>query len=1004
MGLGRGWVWVAGLLVAVAVLTACHEPGRTRGVKATAALEPEVLDFGEVPVGEWRELPVRIRNIGQVPFSALDALGLEGNPSFEVVLRDEGRVDPGKEARVLVRFHPLAEGPHQDTVRVDTDANAGSDRPIPVRGQGGPLQVEVEPALLDFETLELDSERALPVTVRNPVDLPLALAVVGEGEVPFRVNLGEVPPHDTVTLDARYHPRALGRQGARLEVRPCPSCTPTRVDMTGQAVESAFVFDPAPVPFEQIPVHERTRSTARARNVTWRAVDVSGVTTSDRAFTPLADPAGTRVGPGGALEVPLEFAARYSGPNTGTLNVGYTSDRARLSRVLLDAGGGQPTLALTPVSIDFGELPVGGKLEQVVRLTNAGTRGDLHFRGLRAEGAVGQFGAGAPRRGAQALAWTAGTAWPALGADNLPIAPGGDAIDVPIYFEPQAPGPFEATLYFGSDDPFTPERTVKVTGRARASGPCVYELRPQPAIDFGNVVPGRGAVLGFYFKNVGPAECAVKDIHLSKTAGGAFFMPGGALTGGVVPYDTAFSAMVAFRPPFEGHFEGELMLTVNNPAYPTVTLPLRGVSQRSCLVATPSFLDFGAVRYDCAPQPRSTVIANRCSEPINVSSLELGTGTSDQFSIVQAPPLPRTLAPGEGFEVTATYSRTVHGQHYSPLYVTADSEPYPFLIPLVAETNHEGLQVDQFIQGNTSQLDVLFVVGNTTTMAPFQRRLADALPGWLERARGAGLDVQAGVTTTGLVPRAGVCGGPAEGGEGGRLVPLDGSGPRWVSSAQATAGVNLAANADVGACHNLVQGLETMRQALSSPLVDSADDPRTALPQDGNAGLVRPSARMAVVALADEDDHSGFSPETYVQFLQALKGTGMAHRSQLYALVPTDGSCETAGPTSERWAEVARRTGGAVGSVCQGGYGTFLDRLIERAGPLQADFPLTATPDGNSGMQVTVGGDAVPDGAWRYDAERNAIVFGSGSVPQPGQQIQVRYRAVCQPPPPPPPP
>ena len=117
-----------------------------------------------------------------------------------------------------------------------------------------------------------------------------------------------------------------------------------------------------------------------------------------------------------------------------------------------------------------------------------------------------------------------------------------------MYFEPKDEGPCQATLVLVSDDLFNPERTIVLTGRARATGPCVYELKPQPVLDFGNVTPGRGAVLGFYFRNPGRAECAVKDIHLSNDGGGAFFMPGGRLTGGVVPYDTAFSALIAFRP------------------------------------------------------------------------------------------------------------------------------------------------------------------------------------------------------------------------------------------------------------------------------------------------------------------------------------------------------------------------------------------------------------------------------------------------------------------------
>ena len=62
------------------------------------------------------------------------------------------------------------------------------------------------------------------------------------------------------------------------------------------------------------------------------------------------------------------------------------------------------------------------------------------------------------------------------------------------------------------------------------------------------------------------------------------------------------------------------------------------------------------------------------------------------------------------------------------------------------------------------------------------------------------------------------------------------------------------------------------------------------------------------------------------------------------------------------------------GSICQGDYGSFLDKLIQRAGGPQADFPLTATPNGTAEMTVRVQGRR-RTAAWTYDAARNAVVF-----------------------------
>ena len=74
-------------------------------------------------------------------------------------------------------------------------------------------------------------------------------------------------------------------------------------------------------------------------------------------------------------------------------------------------------------------------------------------------------------------------------------------------------------------------------------------------------------------------------------------------------------------------------------------------------------------------------------------------------------------------------------------------------------------------------------------------------------------------------------------------------------------------------------------------------------------------------------------------------------------------------------------------------------QVTGRAGALQADFPLTATPAGTAEMTIQVQGRTVDPSLWSYDGPRNAVVFDSTAVPKVGENIQIRYRSVCQSPP-----
>jgi len=247
-----------------------------------------------------------------------------------------------------------------------------------------------------------------------------------------------------------------------------------------------------------------------------------------------------------------------------------------------------------------------------------------------------------------------------------------------------------------------------------------------------------------------------------------------------------------------------------------------------------------------------------------------------------------------------------------------------------------------------------------------------------------------GVTTSGIDPTRQTCPGGAQGGEAGRLFPADNSRPRIFTNATPNLGQALQQAVQVGECAYEQQGLEAMRRALTTPLVDHADDPVTPLANDGNLGFYRQTASLAVVVVADNDDTSPDAVSTYVSFLQQLKGAGAAGRAALYAVVPSGEVCPTASGQGVRYGEAATQTGGAIESVCAPDLAPLLQDVVGRAFSAQTHFPLSATPDA-SGVTVTVNG--TPATGWVYDPVSNTVIF---AVPPPaGSTIKVTYTRGC---------
>ena len=572
----------------------------------------------------------------------------------------------------------------------------------------------------------------------------------------------------------------------------------------------------------------------------------------------------------------------------------------------------------------------------------------------------------------------------------------GQAVDLTVTFDPTQGGNVAGSITVDSSDGSAPHKVVPLTGNGLPTAPCQYVLAPQPAIEFGNVPPGTGAVLGFRFSNVGNDLCVLRNVHVAQDANGAFFLPGGPVNSTVVWPGDAFEAQVAYVSKGAASAVGSVTMGVSDPANPLLTLPLTASSLSNCLVAAPPFIDFGALRSDCPHPPQSTHVTNACPVPVQVDPIWIGTGTSNEFSLVTAPPTPLTMQPGQGITVTVAYAAQEKGQNFSPLFLGESDVPTaPLLVPLLGEGLHTGNTTDRFIQADGTKADVLFIVDNSNSMAEEQPRLQAAIPDFIAAARAKGMDLHVAVTTTGIDPvvQSG-CNGGVNGGEAGRFFPVDHSNVRIVDLTVSTPESVVQDDIDVGLCTHLEQGLEAARRALSSPLIDHADDPATQQPLDGNLGFLRDDAQLSVIVVSDEDNHSGDDVSAYAGFLRSVHGLTQPQRVGFFGLVPLSACATSSGSSAPRYAQMAQATGGEVWDVCSGDYGPALAQVADRSFGPQTHFPLTQPADPST-ISVSMNGIPAAAGSWSYDASTNAIVFNAAPVP--GTAIDVAYTATCAP-------
>jgi hypothetical protein len=187
--------------------------------------------------------------------------------------------------------------------------------------------------------------------------------------------------------------------------------------------------------------------------------------------------------------------------------------------------------------------------------------------------------------------------------------------------------------------------------------------------------------------------------------------------------------------------------------------------------------------------------------------------------------------------------------------------------------------------------------------------------------------------------------------------------------------------------------------------------------------FLRPGAFLYLVFVSDEEDRSPYELRAYWRAFEQAQGIGNDETVVASAIVGEAANGCGAAP-GRRYEELARLTGGEVGSICDAEFAGTLRALSTSAVGLRRTFVLSHVPDPETlTVSVRYPCGAVPEVAeaceavdrdgcegqpaetlevvctprqggpegWRYEPERGALFFAGGSVPGLGARVEVRY-------------
>ncbi len=219
----------------------CDEPiGKLNG---QLGLDPEMLDFGDVPVGAEKELPLKLTNKGSYlltikSYSAtMPFIGPTGTTTLS----------PSESKTVNVKFHVPALGPATGTLTILDDDPKVPMVEVPLMGNGIEAAVTVDPLRIDFGEIEWTrdtraTERTVTVTNPGTDSFELtALDLTESASAAFTLIPGTAKktyaPRTSDTFKVSFLPKKMGLVNGRVSIKTtAPNAAEIVVDLLGTGV------------------------------------------------------------------------------------------------------------------------------------------------------------------------------------------------------------------------------------------------------------------------------------------------------------------------------------------------------------------------------------------------------------------------------------------------------------------------------------------------------------------------------------------------------------------------------------------------------------------------------------------------------------------------------------------------------------------------------------------------------------------------------------------------
>jgi hypothetical protein len=496
---------------------------------------------------------------------------------------------------IQVTFTPTANGNFSGTLSVSTDGANGTVT-APLSGIGNGVFGTITPASLDFGAVLVGTDSNMQtLTLTNTGSAALVISSISVTGPFLTVTAGgcspgmSIPPGASCGLGVVLHPATIGSFTGTLVINSnAAAITPAVINLSGSGDGPIISVSPTSLSFGTVAVGSSQTQVVTVSNTGARPLSIYSIQSSSN-FAQTND-CGSTVAAGASCSINVTFTPSAAQQYTGTLMIDSNTVVGHTTKIVfLSGAGATPAISVYPLSIDFGQQPLGTSATQSVSISNSGSA-DLTISAINLSGADFQQTNNCPARLAPIQGCT-----------------------VNLIFTPSSVGARNGSLTITHDAPDSPT-TVTLTGNGTQPATAISPT----SITFGSQVVGTSTP----FQVVTVINNGTAPLNVISVLTAEPFSQGNNCSGTWLSPGASCSISVAFFPVSRGAWSGTLTINHNAPGSPS-TVSLSGVGTVPVASVAPSTVAFGSQLVGTSSATQVVVLSNTGDGALSIAQSPL---------------------------------------------------------------------------------------------------------------------------------------------------------------------------------------------------------------------------------------------------------------------------------------------------------------------------------------------------------------------------------------------